>query len=31
MHVEQPREAVGAVGIHLTQRSDPLRLAASIS
>ncbi|MET0596549.1 MAG: ATP12 family protein [Mesorhizobium sp.] len=28
MHVEQPREAVGAVGIHLTQRSDPLRLAA---
>lgn len=28
MHVEQPREAIGAIGIHLSQRSDPMRLAA---
>lgn len=28
MHVEQPRESIGALGIHLAQRSDPLRLAA---
>lgn len=28
MHVEQPREAIGAVGIHLQLRDDPLRLAA---
>ena len=30
MHVEQPRESIGAVGIHLRQRAgeDPLRLAA---
>ena len=28
MHVEQPREAIGAVGIHLRQRDDVLRLAA---
>lgn len=28
MHVEQPRESVGAVGFHLRQRNDPLRLAA---
>lgn len=28
MHVDQPREAIGAVGIHLSQRSEPLRLAA---
>ncbi len=27
MHVEQPRESIGAVGIHLGQRPDPLRLA----
>jgi chaperone required for assembly of F1-ATPase len=28
MHVEQPREAIGAVGLHLRQRDDALRLAA---
>jgi chaperone required for assembly of F1-ATPase len=28
IHVEQPREAIAALGIHLSQRSDPLRLAA---
>ena len=28
MHVEQPRESVGAIGIHLAQRTDPQRLAA---
>jgi len=28
MHVEQPREAIGAVGLHLRQRYDAFRLAA---
>ena len=28
MHVEQPREAIAAVGVHLRQREEPLRLAA---
>lgn len=28
IHVEQPREAVAALGIHLNQRAEPLRLAA---
>ena len=28
MHVEQPREAIAAVGVHLRQRAEPLRLAA---
>ena len=28
MHVEQPREAIGAVGIWLRQREEPFRLAA---
>lgn len=28
MHVEQPRESVGAIGIHLHRRADPFRLAA---
>lgn len=28
MHVEQPRETIGAIGIHLAQRKEPLRLAA---
>jgi chaperone required for assembly of F1-ATPase len=28
MHVEQPRETIGAVGIHLRQRDDVFRLAA---
>jgi chaperone required for assembly of F1-ATPase len=28
MHVEQPREAIGAIGIHLKLREEPLRLAA---
>lgn len=28
MHVEQPRETIAAVGVHLSQRTDPLRLAA---
>lgn len=28
MHVEQPRESIAAVGVHLRQRDEPLRLAA---
>lgn len=28
MHVEQPRESIGAIGIHLQRRADPFRLAA---
>jgi chaperone required for assembly of F1-ATPase len=28
MHVEQPRETIAAVGIHLRQRAEPFRLAA---
>ena len=28
IHVEQPREAIGAVGVHLRQRDDAFRLAA---
>jgi len=28
MHVEQPREAITAVGVHLRQREEPFRLAA---
>ena len=28
MHVEQPREAIGAVGIHLSREATPMRLAA---
>ena len=28
IHVEQPREAIAALGIHLNQRAEPLRLAA---
>ncbi len=28
IHVEQPREAVAAIGVHLNQRAEPLRLAA---
>jgi chaperone required for assembly of F1-ATPase len=28
IHVEQPREAIAAIGIHLSQRAEPLRLAA---
>jgi chaperone required for assembly of F1-ATPase len=28
MHVEQPREAIGAIGIHLRQRDEPFRLSA---
>jgi chaperone required for assembly of F1-ATPase len=28
MHIEQPREAIGAIGIHVSQRSEPMRLAA---
>ena len=28
MHVEQPRETIGAIGIHLRQRAEPFRLAA---
>lgn len=28
MHVDQPREAIGALGIHLSQRVEPMRLAA---
>ena len=28
VHVTQPREAIGAIGIHLAQRTEPLRLAA---
>ena len=28
MHVEQPREAIAAIGVHLGQRAEPLHLAA---
>lgn len=28
IHVEQPREAIAAFGVHLNQRAEPLRLAA---
>lgn len=28
VHVQQPRESIGALGIHLQQRADPLKLAA---
>jgi chaperone required for assembly of F1-ATPase len=28
MHVDQPREAIGAIGIHLSHRTEPNRLAA---
>ncbi|MGE0501723.1 MAG: ATP12 family chaperone protein [Rhizobiaceae bacterium] len=28
IHVDQPREAVGGIGLHLRQREDPLRLTA---
>src|SRR5690606_31001229 len=28
IHVEQPRETIAAIGIHLSQRAEPLRLAA---
>lgn len=28
VHVTQPREAIGAIGIHLSRRAEPLRLAA---
>lgn len=28
MHVEQPREAIGAIGIHLKLREEPFRLTA---
>lgn len=28
MHVDQPREAIGAIGVHLRQRDDAFRLAA---
>lgn len=28
MHVEQPREAISALGVHLSQRAEPMRLAA---
>jgi chaperone required for assembly of F1-ATPase len=28
IHVEQPREAIAALGVHLGQRAEPLRLAA---
>jgi chaperone required for assembly of F1-ATPase len=28
MHVEQPRETIAAIGVHLGLRSEPLRLAA---
>jgi len=28
MHVEQPREAIGAIGIHLAARKEPFRLTA---
>ncbi|MEI5679652.1 MULTISPECIES: ATP12 family chaperone protein [unclassified Mesorhizobium] len=28
IHVEQPREAIGAIGIHLSQRAEPLKLAS---
>ncbi|WP_439502183.1 ATP12 family chaperone protein [Aminobacter ciceronei] len=28
MHVEQPREAIAALGVHLSQRTEPMKLAA---
>lgn len=28
IHVEQPRESIAVLGVHLSQRADPLRLAA---
>ncbi|TGQ47680.1 MULTISPECIES: ATP12 family chaperone protein [unclassified Mesorhizobium] len=28
IHVEQPRESIAVLGVHLAQRKDPLRLAA---
>ena len=28
MHVDQPREAIAALGVHLSQRAEPMRLAA---
>ena len=28
IHVEQPREAIAAIGAHLGQRAEPLRLSA---
>lgn len=28
VHVEQPRETIAVLGVHLSQRADPLRLAA---
>ncbi|MCX7305677.1 MAG: ATP12 family chaperone protein [Hyphomicrobiales bacterium] len=28
IHVEQPRETIAVVGVHLSQRAEPLRLAA---
>ncbi len=28
IHVEQPREAIAAIGAHLSQRAEPLRLSA---
>src|SRR5690606_16078229 len=28
MHVEQPRQAIAAIGVHLAQRAEPFRLAA---
>lgn len=28
VHVEQPREAIAALGVHLSQRKEPMRLAA---
>jgi chaperone required for assembly of F1-ATPase len=28
IHVEQPREAIAVLGVHLGQRADPMRLAA---
>ncbi len=28
IHVDQPREAIAALGVHLAQRAEPLRLAA---
>jgi chaperone required for assembly of F1-ATPase len=28
MHVEQPRQTIGAIGAHLSQRTEPLKLSA---
>ena len=28
IHVDQPREAIAALGVHLSQRAEPMRLAA---